>query len=196
MGDTTRYDWPYPEQADVVDVPRDMTALANAIEETVGQIDDNLTTLTGSTSSTFQYTVVTRQSLTPMTIPEGEWTPVIFDIPQWNVPSTAPGWVAASPTRLTCNQPGIYTFNGSAGFKSNTNGSRAIAFRVNGNASYPAINSGTQLYNDIPWYGTVTCEARLNATDWVELVVRQAQTNTSLQMDTAVIPRFSIRRMA
>ncbi len=190
---TTKYAWETPEYTDPPDVPGDMQRLATVIEETVMGLDDQLTVLTGSSSSQMQYTALTRAVSDPQNIANAVWTPVVWDTPQYNLPTTAPGWTAKSPNRITCIQSGLYHFDGFAGFKSNATGSRGVAFRVNGNPSYPAISTGDNPGAGIGWYGCVSCEVKVNAGDWIELVVRQSS-GAPLLMDS-VFPRFSVRRM-
>lgn len=192
MGSTTRYQWPYPEYSDPPDVPSDVRELAQSLEETVGTLDDRLTTLDGLSNSVFQYTALYRGTVNIQQIPTATWRPVSFDLAQYNLPKSQPGWVAASPTRITVHQQGLYRLTGFAGFAQNSAGSRAVAFRVNGNASYPAITSGLPP-SDMPWYGTVICDARVNQDDFIELVVRQSSGST-LNMDT-VYPRFGMQRL-
>ncbi len=197
MGATTRYQWPYPEESDVPDVPADVQELATSVEETIGTLDDRLTTLDGISQAVFQYTVLTKtDTATPQTITNALWTPVAFDFPQWNKPDSMPGYVATSPTRITAWQAGTYRLSGFAGFAVNANGSRAVAIRVNGSGTrtaYPAIQSGTPT-TDMPWYGSVNVECRVNKYDFFELVVRQSS-GTSIKMDP-VLPRLSMQRIA
>jgi len=192
MATTTRYTWPVPDPSDKPEVHDDMRALANAVEESVGAVDDRLTTLTGLSQSVFQYTTLTRVSSNILTIPNVTWTPISFDAAQVNLPASTPGFVLASPTRITCQQTGIYRITGFAGFDQNASGSRAVGFRINGNPSYPAIQNGPALA-DMPWYGSVYVEAKVNKNDFLELVVRQAS-GGSLQLDV-VKPRFSMQRL-
>jgi hypothetical protein len=192
MGTTTRYTWPYPEESDTPDVPSDMTILADAVEETVGAIDDRVTTLTGLSQSIMQFTTLTRVSTNVMSIPNGAWTPIIWDAAQYNLPTSNPGFVFASPTRITIKETGLYRATGFAGLAQNVNGNRALAVRTNANASYAAIASG-DAPTGIEWYGTVCVEARWNANDFVELCLRQTS-GGSLDMDT-VQPRFSMQRL-
>lgn len=195
MGSTTRYQWPYPEESDVPDVPADVQNLATSVEETIGTLDDRLTTLDGLSGSVFQVTILTKiSSTTPQTIGNALWTPVAFDYVQYNMPQSMPGFVAQSPTRITCYQAGQYRLSGFAGFVQNNDGSRAVAVRVNGpGSSYPAIHSA-QPPADMPWYGSVNVECRVNKNDYFELVVRQSS-GGPLKMD-AILPRFSMQRIA
>lgn len=194
MAKTTRYDWPTPNLSDVPDVPEDLSTLADAIEETVGSMDDRLTSLTGLSQSIFQYTTLTWiNSTTPPTIPDSNWTAVPFTAVQKNLPDATPGFAAASPTRITCTQTGLYRLTGFAGFAMNGNGSRAVAFRVNGpGSSYPAISSGRPP-TDIEWYGSIVVDCRVNKNDYMELVMRQTS-GSGLKMDT-VLPRFGMQRL-
>lgn len=192
MGSTTRYQWPYPEESDPPDVPADLSALADAMEETTGAIDDRLTALTGLAQSVFQYTVLTRVSANQQVIPSAVWTALAWDTAQFNKPESAPGFVPQSPTRITCMETGLYRFTGFAGFEKNASGTRALAFRINGNASYTSIISGYPT-TEIEWYGSIAVDARLNTNDFVELVARQTYTG-SLKIDN-VQPRFSLQRL-
>lgn len=192
MATTTRYAWPTPNLSDPPDVPTDLKDLAVAVEQTVASMDDRLTTLTGLNQSIFQYTTLYRGSSNVPTIPTASWTPVSFDLAQWNKPDTAPGYVGASPTRITCQQTGLYRITGFAGFAQNSTGSRAVGFRVNGNPSYPAIQN-TMAVADMPTYLSVYVEARVNKNDYLELVVRQTS-GAGLKLDT-VFPRFSMQRL-
>lgn len=190
---TNRYGWAYPDPADAPDTAGYLGDLANAVEESLGQLDDRLTTLTGLSQSVMQYTTLARVSASIPTIPNAAWTPITFDAAQFNLPTSNPGFVLASPTRITCMQTGLYHMTGFAGFAINSTGSRAIAIRVNGNPSYAAITSGDNPSADIQWFGCVVVEARLNTDDYVELVVRQTS-GAGLKLDD-VLPRFSVRRM-
>lgn len=193
MGTTTRYQWPYPEASDIPDVPADVRELATSLEETVGTLDDRLTTLDGLSNSVFQYTTLTRVSTNIQNIPNAAWKALSWDTAQFNLPASNPGFVLASPTRITCTQTGLYRMTGFAGLAQNATGSRGIAFRVNGNASYPAITANTPP-DDMPWYGSVICDARVNKNDFIELCVRQTS-GGSLLLDDAY-PRFGMQRLA
>jgi len=194
VGSTTRYQWPYPDPSDPPDVATDLLTLASSLEETVGTLDDRLTTLDGLSNSVFQYTALTRVSSNIMEIPNAQWTPVGFDAGQYNLPKSNPGWRLGSPTRITCVQSGLYRFTGAAGFEVNGTGSRAIAVRVNGNASYPVISSG-RAPDDIDWFGSVVVDAAIvTPGTWVELVVRQSS-GGPLNLST-VQPRFGAQRLA
>jgi hypothetical protein len=196
MSATTRYSWPTPDASDIPDVPGDMSGLANAVEESVGAIDDRVTALTGLSQTIFQYTTLTRVSTNQMTIQPGVWTPIIWDAAQYNLPKTQPGFVFASPTRITCLETGLHRFTGFAGLAAKGVGSRALAFRVNGNggaSAYPAIATGWPLLADISWYASITVDARLNKDDFVELCLRHTA-DDPLKMDP-VLPRFGIQRL-
>lgn len=192
MATTTRYAWATPNQSDEPDVPTDMAQLANAVEQTVGAIDDRLTTLTGLQQSIFQYTTLYRGSTIKFEIPSGSWTPIPFDLAQYNKPDTSPGFGLATPTIIKCQQTGLYRITGFAGFAQNSTGSRALGFRVNGNVSYPAISS-TNAVTDMPTYLCVFVEARVNKGDVMELVARQTS-GAKLAIDW-VYPRFSMQRV-
>lgn len=193
MAATSRYSWPTPDPGDTPDVPGDMADLANAVEEALGSIDDRLTTLTGSSQSVFQYTSLTSvTSNWPPTIQDSLWTPISFDAAQINLPASSPGYVQQSPTRITCQDTGIYRLSGFAGFALNAANSRALAFRVNGNPSYPALASVNAVY-DMSTYLCINCEVRVNKNDWIELCVRQSS-GTALKLDT-VRARFSMQRV-
>ncbi len=192
MATTTRYAWPTPNLSDPPDVPTDMAELAAAVENTVGAMDDRLTSLTGLSQSIFQYTTLYRASSAVVPIQTSKWTPIPFDVAQWNKPDAAKGFVLASPTRITCRQTGLYRITGFAGFVQNGTGSRAVGFRVNGNPSYPAIQN-TNAVDDMPTYLSVYVEARVNVDDFIELVVRQTS-GANLNLDS-VTPRFSMQRL-
>jgi hypothetical protein len=192
MGATTRYNWAYPEESDPPAVPSDIQALADDVEETLGSIDDRVTVLTGLSQSVMQYTTLTRISANVMQIPSGVWTPIIWDVTQFNLPTSNPGFVFASPTRITIKETGLYRATGFAGLAQSTSGNRALAVRTNAVASYTAIASGNPP-DGIEWYGSVCVEARWNANDFVELCLRQTSGGT-LAMDT-VQPRFSMQRL-
>jgi hypothetical protein len=193
VGSTTRYQWPYPEASDPPEPYQDIRALAGSLEETVGTLDDRLTTLDGLSQSVFQYTTLTRTSSNLQTIPNGAWRPLTWDTAQYNLPKSDPGFEFASPNRITCTQTGLYRLTGFAGMATNPNGSRAIAFRINANPSYPAISSGIPPA-DMPWYGSVICDARVNKTDFLELCLRQSSGGDLLMDD--VFPRFGMQRLA
>jgi hypothetical protein len=192
MATTSRYGWPTPDPADIPDVPGDMAGLAGAIEEAMGTIDDRLTTFTGLSQSVMQYTSLTNVSLNAPEIPDSQWTPLQFPTAQKNLPASSPGWTQAQNDRIICQQTGLYRLSGFAGFAMNPAGSRGIAFRVNGNPSYPAITTNTAPA-DIEWYGCVDCEVVVAQGDFLQLVVRQTS-GARLRLDT-VYPRFSMQRV-
>lgn len=192
MATTTRYSWPTPEDSDIPDVPDDMGKLATAVENTVGSLDDRLTTLTGMSASIFQYTTIYRGSSNRLDVPNAQWYAISFDIAQTNLPADNPGWVLSNPTQIRCMQTGLYRMTGFAGFVQNGTGTRAIALRVNGQPSYPAIQN-CPAPSDMPSYLSVYIEAKVNKDDVIELCLRQTSGGT-LKMD-AIFPRFSMQRL-
>jgi hypothetical protein len=105
---------------------------------------------------------------TAQSIPNGAWTPISFDTVRYDSGST---WVAANPTRLTCQVAGVYTITGHLIYSPNTAGSqRNAAILLNGSIylaqQAPAVSGySASQYTRV----SVNTTYRLNVGDYVEL---------------------------
>lgn len=110
---------------------------------------------------------------TTQSIPNGAFTKISFDTVRYDQ-GPSPHWASGSPTRLTCQIPGIYQVYASIQFAPSTAGSQKMPLiYVNGTIISGVLNVAQILNASISPDTQVTSQIRLNAGDYVEAGVYQ-----------------------
>lgn len=154
---------PYPEPSSSVDVPRDIKALADAI--------DALTTLRPPT-------VQLRQSVA-QSIPAGSPTGLLFDIEELDTHGMHS--TASQTSRIIPPVAGWYRVAGSVTYVAGTTNRRGANWAVNGVAIYGTINN--PMLASITIVDAPNVLVKLNVGDYLEL---QGYQDTSAALSTFV----------
>ena len=131
-------------------------------------------------------------STTAITLPSSTTASTIsFNAERWDTDNC---WSSGSPSRLTCNTPGIYVISAALQFAVNATGNRFVGIRLNG-STYIANDRRAAVANE----GVVVAIAtvyQLAAGDYVEL--RAAQTSGG-NLDVVAVdnnsPEFAMVRV-
>ncbi len=147
--------------------------------------DYGTSTITGEGTATDPYVVsvvdptwerpsarVRRTTTQSIPSTDATFTPITFNTAIFD---TRTFWSAGAPTLITIPEQGLYVFGGNGKWAANATGTREIGFRRNGSEillvvdqPMEATNGGTTVPSSHASY-----QARLNAGDTLELIVRQ-----------------------
>jgi hypothetical protein len=118
------------------------------------------------------------------TVPSNTLTPVVFSAVRWD---TASMFNPAQGDRITIPRSGLWAVEGVVAYASNASGIRELYLRANGNHQARDLRTG----NTSNGAHTISSTLKLNAGDFVQLVLYQSGSGGSL--DTTILSPADLR---